>query len=448
MRLRRPASAPSRCFADVLAGRYRLDGLIGSGGAADVHRGLDLRLRRAVAVKVFRAGADADMEERFHNEAVILARLRHPGLVTVYDAGRHDGRPYLVMELIDGPTLKRRIAEGPLSPGVTAALGAGLARALAHAHEAGIVHRDVKPSNILLDSSGRPHLTDFGISRLVDATTRTAPGALIGTAAYLAPEQVLGRPVGPAADVHALGLVLLECLTARLEYGGVPLEAAIARLHRRPVLPGFIPHELAELLRKMTALDERDRPSAHGCAQVLSTLARSPGRAAEAWQAEAEAQQGQPEATEPRLTLPGPSAAPRGVVRGAPARRRVLVAGGAAALVTALATTLAVPDGSSDAKGRATTPRSVTAPPSATKDGESERPAAPPSSGPTSRERLGDTALQDSPQPAPPRPTREAAGAPAGHGGATGVPPRSGRGGTPKKAKEKAQRMPGGKGRH
>ena len=274
MRLRESALAmASRCSAEILAGRYRLDARIGSGGAADVYRGFDLRMRRAVAVKVFRPGTGVESEESSESEAVILARLQHPGLVTAYDAGRHDGRAYLVMQLIEGSTLKARIAEGALPCKEAAALGADLARALAHAHEAGIVHRDVKPSNILLDLSGRPYLTDFGISRLLDATTRTATGTLVGTAAYLAPEQVLGRPVGRPADVYALGLVLLECLTGRLEYDGGPLEAAIARLHREPVLPGALPSELADLLRDMTALDEQSRPSAPDCARTLAALA-------------------------------------------------------------------------------------------------------------------------------------------------------------------------------
>ncbi|MFJ3623806.1 serine/threonine-protein kinase [Streptomyces iakyrus] len=261
-----------RGCARILAGRYRLDGLLGSGGAADVHRGFDLRLRRPVAVKVFRPGSGFDTEEAFRSEAEILARLQHPGLVTAFDAAHHDGEAFLVMQLIDGRTLKSRIAEGPLRCEAAAALGAALAEALAHAHEEGIVHRDVKPSNIILDSSGRPHLTDFGISRLLDATTRTATGALTGTAAYLAPEQVLGRPVGRPADVYALGLVLLESLTGRLEYDGGPLEAAIARLHRQPALPDFLPDGFATLLRDMTSLEEDVRPSAADCAQALTRL--------------------------------------------------------------------------------------------------------------------------------------------------------------------------------
>ncbi|WP_046729712.1 serine/threonine-protein kinase [Streptomyces humi] len=262
-----------RGFARILGGRYRLDALIGSGGAANVHRGFDLRLRRAVAVKLFRAGTGLDTEEDFRSEATILARLAHPGLVTAYDAGTHDGEAFLVMELIDGPTLKSRIAEGPLPCAATAALGAHLGDALAHAHETGIVHRDVKPSNIILDAAGRPHLTDFGISRLLDATTRTATGTLTGTAAYLSPEQVLGQPVGRPADVFALGLVLLESLTGRLEYDGGPLESAIARLHRPPVLPDFLPASFAALLRDMTALDQQTRPSARDCAEALTRLA-------------------------------------------------------------------------------------------------------------------------------------------------------------------------------
>ncbi|MFF5314723.1 protein kinase domain-containing protein [Streptomyces massasporeus] len=268
----RDARAVRGC-ARILAGRYRLDALIGSGGASDVYRGFDLRLRRPVAVKMFRAGTGFDTEEIFRSEAEILARLQHPGLVTAFDAGHHDGDAFLVMQLIDGRTLKSRIAEGPLSYEAAAALGAALADALAHTHEVGIVHRDVKPSNILLDSSDRPHLTDFGISRLLDATTRTATGTMTGTAAYLAPEQVLGRPVGRPADIYALGLVLLECLTGRLEYDGGPLEAAIARLHRPPALPDSLPDGFAGLLRDMTSLEEQGRPTARDCAQALTRLA-------------------------------------------------------------------------------------------------------------------------------------------------------------------------------
>ncbi|MEU5275013.1 protein kinase [Streptomyces asoensis] len=368
MRLRESALVlASRCSAEILDGRYRLDARIGSGGAADVHRGFDLRLRRAVAVKVFRPGAGAGSEEGLRSEAMLLARLQHPGLVTAYDVGRHDGRAYLVMQLVEGRTLKARIAEGALSCEDTARLGAGLARALAHAHEAGIVHRDVKPSNILLDPSDRPYLTDFGISRLVDATTHTVTGTLVGTAAYLSPEQVLGRSVGRPADIYALGLVLLECLTGRLEYDGGPLEAAIARLHRQPVLPDALPGELATLLRDMTALEEQGRPPALDCARTLAALAGAPlsgqvpvtppaARAAAFVPSRASAHCD--DATHRNASpAAGPTAA-----KAAPARRRVLVAGGTAALVTAMAATLAVTDALPDHGRDASTAQSVSRP--------------------------------------------------------------------------------------
>ncbi|WP_336322041.1 serine/threonine-protein kinase [Streptomyces lavendofoliae] len=262
-----------RLTAQVMAGRYRLDDLLGRGGGADVYEALDLRLRRPVAVKVLRPEGEAPTEERFDSEARLLARLQHPGLVTVYDCGREDGQPYLVMELIRGTTLRRRISRAPLTPAEACRIGAALASALAHVHAAGVVHRDVKPSNILLDESGAPYLTDFGISRLLDSTARTVTGVLVGTAAYMAPEQVLGKGAGPAADVYSLGLVLLEALKAELEYGGTPLEAAIARLHRPPVIPPELPDGLAGLLRAMTAVDEADRPDAHTCCRALSAFA-------------------------------------------------------------------------------------------------------------------------------------------------------------------------------
>ncbi|MFG2310424.1 protein kinase [Streptomyces sp. NPDC048566] len=338
----------SRCTADVLDGRYRLDGLLGSGGAADVYRGFDLRLERPVAVKMFRSGTGFDVAAEPHGEAVILARLHHPGLVTAYDAGQHGERAFLVMQLIDGSTLKHRIAEGPLPLRETAVLGSGLANALGHAHDANIVHRDVKPSNILLDDARRPYLTDFGISRLLDTTTHTVTGTLTGTAAYLAPEQVLGQPVGRPADVYALGLVLLECLTGRLEYDGTPLEAAIARLHRGPVFPEHLPPELADTVRAMTALDENDRPTARDCARALSDAAdvcspesvpaplplpspRPTGGAAAVREHTHQA---------PRPGNGQPAAASSAAARGA--RRRPLAVGAGVALAAVMATGLAI----------------------------------------------------------------------------------------------------------
>ncbi|MET9433928.1 serine/threonine-protein kinase [Streptomyces sp. NPDC006551] len=268
-----PIRPDLRLTAHTVAGRYRLDDLLGRGGAADVYEGMDLRLRRPVAVKVFRPDGAADTEERFDGEGRLLAQLQHPGLITVYDCGRDDGTPYLVMELVRGTTLRRRIAAAALAPAEACRIGAALASALAHVHRAGVVHRDVKPANILLDEAGAPRLTDFGISRLLGTTAQTVTGALVGTAAYMAPEQVLGRGAGPAADIYSLGLVLIESIKGELEYGGAPLEAAIARLHRSPAIPPDIPAAVVELLEAMTDADESRRPDARTCGRALAAMA-------------------------------------------------------------------------------------------------------------------------------------------------------------------------------
>ncbi|MEU2546985.1 serine/threonine-protein kinase [Streptomyces roseolus] len=266
--------------ARAVAGRYRLDRLLGRGGAADVYEAVDLRLRRPVAVKVFRPAEGRPADDQCGEEARLLARMHHPGLVTLYDAGRDGSRPFLVMQLVPGTTLRRRIARAVLTPAEACRTGAALASALAHVHARGVVHRDVKPSNILLDGAGTPHLTDFGISRRVEAAD-DAPeggGALVGTASYMAPEQALGRETGPAADVYSLGLVLLEALKGEAEYGGAPLEAALAHLHRPPVLPPGLPPELARLLAAMTDRSPEARPDAAVCARILADP-RTAGRA-------------------------------------------------------------------------------------------------------------------------------------------------------------------------
>jgi serine/threonine protein kinase len=260
----------SRSASDeLLAGRYRLDGLLGSGGMAEVHRAWDTQLRRPVAVKLFRWDTDATGGRRFDNEIHTLARLSHPGLVCVYDAGSDEQAPFVVLQLVDGHTLRDRIADGPLAPAEVRRLGARLADALAHVHANGVIHRDVKPSNVLLDAEATPYLADFGLAQLTGATRLTNPDQLVGTAAYLAPEQVRGAELGHAVDVYALGLVLLECLTGQREYRGSDVEAAVARLHRPPVVPEDLPADLVLLLSLMTALTPRRRPTASQCAQAL-----------------------------------------------------------------------------------------------------------------------------------------------------------------------------------
>jgi tRNA A-37 threonylcarbamoyl transferase component Bud32 len=256
-----------------LASRYELIEPIGSGGMAEVHRAWDTLLRRHVAVKLFQPNLDPAAAQRFDNEVRALAALSHPGLVAVYDADTTAETPFVVLQLIEGSTLRERVAGGPLPVDRVRRFGAVLADALAHVHSRGLVHRDVKPSNILLDGEDNAYLADFGLVHLTGATRLTRTDHLVGTAAYLAPEQVLGGDVDHPTDVYALGLVLLECLTGHREYAGGDVEAAIARLHRPPVVPEHVPADLKQLLVRMTATAPEDRPAAEDCAQVLAVAA-------------------------------------------------------------------------------------------------------------------------------------------------------------------------------
>ncbi len=258
--------------AAMLGGRYRLDSLIGRGGTAEVWRATDTSLDRVVALKLVTVAHD-DSSARAADEARTLARLAHPCLVQVYDAGTDtSGRPWVVMEYVDGQTLADAIRRGPLSLRRVAEVGIAVADALEHVHAQGLVHRDVKPANVLLGRSGTIKLTDFGIARLVDAARVTSTGLMVGTASYLAPEQVTGQAVGPSVDVYALGLLLLETLTGQREYDGPVVEAAMARLHREPVLPASLPAGWPTLLAAMTAREPTDRPTAGQVAAALRGL--------------------------------------------------------------------------------------------------------------------------------------------------------------------------------
>ncbi|WAP52838.1 serine/threonine-protein kinase [Arthrobacter sp. ATA002] len=276
---------------DVLLGdRYRTTELIGTGGAASVYRAVDQNLGREVAVKLFRPHVnDDDENRRQQTETQLLATLNHPGLVTLLDAGvvQQDDGPcstFLVMELVDGPDLRRTLKSGPLGHLGTASLGADLADALNYVHSNGVIHRDVKPANILLyplaenDTRLYPKLTDFGIARMTEATIATAHGATIGTANYLSPEQALGGAVDPKTDIYSLGLVLLECLTGVKAFPGPIVESAVARLVRDPEVPAELGPEWVELLRAMTARTVEARPDAHEAAAAL----RAFGQEAEA----------------------------------------------------------------------------------------------------------------------------------------------------------------------
>lgn len=242
---------------------------------ARVHRGTDVVLGRDVAVKLL-TGAEPDDLARFRGESRLLARLAHPGIVTGYDAGSDGGTDYLVMELVEGPSLSQLLRQRATSsghalpPDEAAAIGRQVADALAAVHAAGVTHRDVKPGNVLLDARGRAHLADFGIARSVGATRVTRTGMTIGTAAYLAPEQVAGESVGPPADVYSLGLVLLEALTGAPAYDGSGVEVAMVRLSRAPFLPPTLPAGWLSLLGAMTARDPVARPRAVEVAAALA----------------------------------------------------------------------------------------------------------------------------------------------------------------------------------
>ena len=246
----------------LVSGRYLLGPLLGRGGAAEVYQAHDQVVDRPVAVKIFLPGVVATDSRRQHREIKTLAGFSHPGLVMVYDAGLTGGRAFFVMQLVAGRTLADRLLEGPIPAEQVIELGIILADTLAYVHEHGVVHRDVKPANVLLDQHDHPHLSDFGIATVIDSTQITSTGMMIGTAAYLAPEQVRGHPIGISTDIFALGLLLLECLTGRREYPGTPMETALARLHRPPTIPEELPAPLPDLLVAMTADNPNERPAA------------------------------------------------------------------------------------------------------------------------------------------------------------------------------------------
>jgi serine/threonine protein kinase len=272
MRFQRPYVA-FRPSIPPLPERFQVDGLLGRGMGTVVYSAHDQLLDRSVAVKLFPADPDPMTCLRVADEARALDRLDHRCLVSVFDGGLHRSRPYLVMQLIRGQSLSGRLLSGPLTATSVVPLMALLADALAHVHGRGVVHRDVKPSNILLDQQGVPYLSDFGIALLSGHPRVTSADEIVGTPAYLAPEQVYGGQLGPAVDVYALGLVLLECLTGRREYSGTNrMKAALARLDRAPQIPADLPVPLAALLHAMTDVEPERRPTADGCLEALRTI--------------------------------------------------------------------------------------------------------------------------------------------------------------------------------
>jgi len=253
--------------ARIIGDRYQLGRVIGRGGMATIHEAMDLRLERPVAVKLLRpeAAADADLADRFRREALAATVLRHPNIVACLDTGTDDGQPYLVMDLVDGEDLAARLKRGGrLAPTHAARIGLDVARALGVAHVRGIVHRDVKPGNILLASDGRAMVTDFGIARLAADAEAARPGTTLGSVHYFSPEQAKGATTTPASDVYGLGLVLYEAMTGARAFGGETTDAiALARIGATPPSPRSIrpevPVDLDAVVRRALAPEPADR---------------------------------------------------------------------------------------------------------------------------------------------------------------------------------------------
>lgn len=270
----------------LLHGRYRLVEPLARGGMAEVWEGVDDVLTRPIAVKLLHPhlATDEAFEERFRREAIAAARLAHPNVVATFDTGEDDGTAFIVMELIRGKTLRELLADhgGVLPPWLTATIGIQVADALHHAHDAGIVHRDVKPANVLVCEAepGSPpqvKVADFGIARAAtqDGADLTQPGALLGTAKYLSPEQVEGAEPDARSDVYALGVVLYECLTGRPPFiADTEIATAMAHVHSEPLKPrqirAGIPRSLEAVVNRAMAKDPAGRyPTAAELASAL-----------------------------------------------------------------------------------------------------------------------------------------------------------------------------------
>jgi eukaryotic-like serine/threonine-protein kinase len=233
----RPTS--SQMIGTVLSGRYKLEAKLGSGGMSTVYLARDGTLDRAVAVKVMHRemSEQPDQLERFRQEARAVAKLSHPNVVAVIDAGEDGGHPYIVFEYVEGETLKQRIARvGALDTQEALAYAIEIARGLTVAHARNMVHRDIKPQNVLIDAEGRAKLTDFGISRQLEQDGMTATGRVLGTTDYVAPEQAMGHPVDPRSDIYSLGVVLYEMLIGQVPFHA-DSQVGVAMKHVNEELP-------------------------------------------------------------------------------------------------------------------------------------------------------------------------------------------------------------------
>jgi serine/threonine-protein kinase len=270
-----PSPAAGLVAGALLGGRYRLDEQLASGGMAQVWLGTDEVLRRAIAVKILHQhlADDETFVARFRHEAIAVARLSHPAIVSVYDTCSDNGVEAIVMELVRGRTLRQRLDDGPVDPWLAANIAAQVCGALSVAHAAGLVHRDIKPANILLSEDGRVKVGDFGIAKAAESADLTQEGSFLGTAKYLAPEQVEAGPVDGRTDLYGLGVVLYEMLCGRVPFeGDSSSSTALARLHSDPqrprlVRPG-IPRELEAITMRLLARSPDDRYATAGEARA------------------------------------------------------------------------------------------------------------------------------------------------------------------------------------
>jgi serine/threonine-protein kinase len=250
-----------------LSGRYRLESRIAVGGMGDVWRATDEVLGRPVAVKLLHPADEyqyADAVARFRDEARHVGSLSHPGIAQVYDFGEanRDHPPFLVMELVDGPSLAGLLSQGPLSPARTMDIVAQTADALHAAHATGLVHRDIKPGNLLVGPRDQLKIVDFGIAQAASSAAVTGTGAVIGSPAYLAPERVRGGAATPASDLYSLGIVAYECLVGSPPFSGAGMSVAHAHVYQpMPPLPPGVPAGIAPLVEQLTAKDPAARPA-------------------------------------------------------------------------------------------------------------------------------------------------------------------------------------------
>jgi eukaryotic-like serine/threonine-protein kinase len=257
--------------------RYTVEKTLGRGGMATVELARDTELDRRVAVKrLFASLADDTVfRQRFLREARMAAALSHPNLVAVFDVGDEDGLPYIVMEYVDGETLADLMRRtGPVPPDRAVDLLLQVCAGLQHAHAAGLVHRDIKPQNLLVRSDGVVKIADFGIARTLQATQLTQAGTVLGTAAYLAPEQAVGERVAAAADIYSLGAVGYELLSGRTPYEFTSLADLSLQQREPPVPPAGVPGELASLILRCLAFEPEDRP--RSAAALAHELAQAP----------------------------------------------------------------------------------------------------------------------------------------------------------------------------